>query len=384
MGERLRVGIVGLEPGRSWGAMAHLPALRALSSTFEVVGVANSNLDSTAAAAAACGIPHAFASVRDLVSSQQVDIVAVTVKVPRHREVTTAAIAAGKHVYCEWPLGNGLAEAEALTALAHARGVHGVVGTQARVAPEVLYVRDLVADGFVGEVLSSTISGFAGVWGEAFRNERASAYSLDRKNGTTMLTVTIGHTLAAVRGVLGDIDEVSAILATRRRQARALDTGAVIPMTAPDQVLVGGIMASGAPISVHFRGGPPRSETGFMWEINGTAGDIRLTGANANLQAVQLSVLGGRGDERTMRALETPYDYRAGAPRDATTGNVARMYARMALDLSRGTHTAPNFADGLALHRVIAAIEHAAETGRSVTPESLGFHAYMRRADQRR
>src|SRR5262249_43005181 len=150
--QRFRVGIVGLQPGRSWAARAHVPALRALSESFEIVGVANTSLLSAEKAAAATGLPRAFAHVGALVAAPDVDIVAVTVKVPHHLAIVQAAIEAGKHVYCEWPLGNGLAEAETLASLARSKGVLGVVGTQARVAPEIQHLRQLIADGFVGEV----------------------------------------------------------------------------------------------------------------------------------------------------------------------------------------------------------------------------------------
>ena len=104
---------------------------------FEIVGVANSSLESSRRAADAAGVSRAFASVAELVTSPDIDVVTVTVRVSRHRELVRAALEAGKAVYCEWPLGNGLAEAEELAALAAARGVLGVVGTQARFAPMV-------------------------------------------------------------------------------------------------------------------------------------------------------------------------------------------------------------------------------------------------------
>src|SRR6266540_2813240 len=107
-GQRFKVGIVGLQPGRSWAARAHIPALRALPESYEIVGVANTSLTSAEKAAAATGVPRAFADVAELIMAPEVDIVAVTVKVPHHLELVTEAIAAGKHVYCEWPLGNGL------------------------------------------------------------------------------------------------------------------------------------------------------------------------------------------------------------------------------------------------------------------------------------
>jgi predicted dehydrogenase len=86
------------------------------------------------------------------------------VKVPYHRELVSEALNAGKNVYCEWPLGNGLTEATELARLANDRKLPGVVGTQAIASPEVEYVRKIVADGYVGEVLSATYIGAGLIW----------------------------------------------------------------------------------------------------------------------------------------------------------------------------------------------------------------------------
>src|ERR1700720_1390155 len=86
-GQRLKVGIVGLQPGRSWAARAHLPALRALPGSYEIAGVANTSLASAERAAAASGLTRAFADVNALVTAPEVDIVTVAVKVPHHLEI---------------------------------------------------------------------------------------------------------------------------------------------------------------------------------------------------------------------------------------------------------------------------------------------------------
>ncbi len=362
-GQRFRVGIVGLKPDRGWAVRAHVPALRALSETFEIVGVANTSRASAEEAAAASGIPRAFADAAELVAAPEVDIVSVTMKVPHHLEVVKAAIGAGKHVYCEWPLGNGLAEAEEMAALVRAKGVLGVVGTQAPLAPEIAYLKHLIADGFVGEVLSTTLVARGGALqgGGTIPDKKTYAYLLDRANGATLLTIPVGHTLAALRDVFGEVAEISAVLATRRPTALAADTGEMLPVTAPDQVLVSFVLAGGAPVSIHYRGGTARDGDGLLWEINGTEGDIRISGPSGHTQMVRLSLEGARGEERAFRPLEVPAAYRSGWPEEVEPGNVARLYARMARDLREGTRTAPSFEDGVALHRIIAAIEKAAE-----------------------
>jgi predicted dehydrogenase len=255
-----------------------------------------------------------------------------------------------------------------MAALARDNHVHGVVGTQARVAPEIEYLRYLIADGFIGDVLSTTLVGRGGPLqgGGSIPNKKAWAYLLDRSNGATLLTIPLGHTLAALRDVFGELAEVSAVLAVRRPTALAIDTGEALPVTAPDQVLVSATFASGVPISVHYRGGAARDGNGLFWEIHGTDGDIRISGASGHAQMVQLSFEAARGDEKAFRPIEVPASYRVGWPDDVEPGNVARIYAKFARDLREGTRSAPSFDDAVAVHRIIAAIETAAETGRRV------------------
>jgi predicted dehydrogenase len=128
-------------------------------------------------------------------------------------------------------------------------------------------------------------------------------------------------------------------------------------------VLVSGVLASGAPVSIHYRGGTARDGDGLFWEINGTEGDIRISGPSGQTQMVELSLKGARGEEKAFRPLEVPASYRSGWPQDVEPGNVARLYARMARDLRDGTRTAPSFEDAVAVHRIIVAIEKAAESG---------------------
>jgi predicted dehydrogenase len=219
MDEPLRVGIIGLGAERGWATAAHIPALHALSGDFELAGVANTSLASARAAAAAFGLPRAFESTAELVASP--DVVVVTVKVPYHRELVSEALNAGKSVYCEWPLGNGLAEAVELARLANDRKLPGVVGTQAIASPEVEYVRKIVADGYVGEVLSATYIGAGLIWGNDV--PRGDVYAMDSKNGATLLSVIGGHAISAVQSVLGRIEEVGAVLSQRRKTVRVIE-----------------------------------------------------------------------------------------------------------------------------------------------------------------
>src|SRR2546425_11716473 len=151
----LGVGIIGVNPAWGWAATAHIPALRALPN-YEIRALGATSAEAARAAGEAFGVAAVFSDHEQLVAQPDVDLVAVTVKVPHHRELVSAAVAAGKAVYCEWPLGRDPDDARAIAALAAEQGVRTVVGLQARQAPAIEFVRELLSDGYVGEGLSTT------------------------------------------------------------------------------------------------------------------------------------------------------------------------------------------------------------------------------------
>ncbi|PXK37529.1 Gfo/Idh/MocA family protein [Pectobacterium versatile] len=358
---KIRVGIVGLQPGRSWASLAHIPALQHLSDDFEIVGVANSSLKSSRAAATACGIPIAFDGVSQMAASPDIDLIVVTVKVPGHYSVLNEVLSAGKHVYCEWPLGKNLEEAQTLAALAREKKVLAVIGTQARVSPAVRELARLVKNGYVGKLRSVSVSGWGRIWGDVIESLATDEYLLKRENGATMLTIPFAHTLAVFQDVLGDIASLSSILETRIPQVYAPETGEYISMDAADQIVVTGLMNSGAPFSIHFQGGEPRGTEGFVWDIHGSEGDLRVTGENGMTQIMPLTLTGARGEEKRLRPMPIPDDRTE--PAELVSGNVARIYKRLAADLRNGTRTAPDFDDAVRLHMLLDTIIRASISG---------------------
>jgi predicted dehydrogenase len=359
MTKRIRVGIIGANPDRGWAAQAHIPALRSLPDDFEITALSTSRRESADAARRRFGVPLAFDNHRDLVNSPDVDVVAVTVKVPRHLELASAALNAGKAVYCEWPLGNGLKEAESLAALAKQKGVLAVAGLQARFAPAVAYVRDLIAQGYVGEVLSTTLIGSGMGWGPTV--EPYNVYMNDKKNGATMLAIAVGHAADALCYCLGEVRELSATMTVRRKSFTIAKTGESKPMTAEDQVAVTGLLEGGAAFSIHYRGGASRG-TNLLWEINGTEGDLQLTAAGGQAQIFELTLRGGNGAQSSLEVMPAPQQYRW-SPLQGPALNVAQAYARFAHDYHEGTHLCATFDDAVTRHRLLDAIDKAAETG---------------------
>ena len=364
MTKRIRVGIIGAHPDRGWAAQAHIPALKSLPDDFEITAVSTSRRESANAASRRFGVPLAFDNTQGLVNSADVDVVAITVKVPHHFELATAALTAGKAVYCEWPLGNGLREAEKLAAVAKKKGVLAVAGLQARAAPSVLYVRDLVRQGYVGEVLSTTLIGSGMGWGPTV--EPYNAYLNDRKNGATLLSIALGHAADALCYCLGEVRELSATMTMRRKSFTIAGTEESRPMNADDQVGVTGLLEGGAAFSVHYRGGRSRG-TNLLWEINGTEGDLQVTGDGGQTQIFDLTVRGGNGAQSSLEVLAVPPQYRF-SPLQGPGTNVAQAYAHFARDYREGTHLCPTFDDAVTRHRMLDAIEKAAASGERQAP----------------
>jgi predicted dehydrogenase len=152
----IRVGLVGASARGGWAKDSHIRALKALSD-FELAAVATRNAESAREAAQAFGAKASFGDYRDLVVSDSIDLVVVSIKVPDHLAVVEAALAAGKHVLSEWALGRNTEEADRMAQAARIAGVRTAIGLQGRASPAVRRAAELVRDGAIGRPLSASI-----------------------------------------------------------------------------------------------------------------------------------------------------------------------------------------------------------------------------------
>jgi predicted dehydrogenase len=374
----LGVGIIGVSPDRGWATTAHIPALRALPN-YEIRALSARSAESARALGEVSGVSAVFSDHEQMVTQPDIDLVAVTVKVPHHRELVAAALAAGKAVYCEWPLGRDIDDARAMAALAAEQGVHTVVGLQGRQAPSIEFAQDLLDDGYVGEVLSTTMVGLSGPGDVVVQ---PNAYMLDKTNGANALTIAVGHSLDILNYVLGEFADLSALSDLRRPLITIEETGEKIEKTAADQIALIGTLTSGVIASVHIREAVAGG-IGFLWEINGTDGTLRIT-ADAPFPGIfPLTIAGARGQDDPAE-LAVPAALTEKWPEltslNATPAyNVGRAYAAFAADTDNGTHTVPDFADAVRRHEVIDAIERSAASG-----ERVSLRALLARPPQRR
>lgn len=361
MPERIGVGIIGANVNYGWGTRAHLPALQALPE-FDLVAVATTQMATARETADAYGIPHAFDSAAALAAHPEVDFVVVCVRVPGHYALVTTAIEAGKHVFCEWPLGANTAEAVQLRDLAVARGVRHMVGLQARGAPAFIRLRDLVASGYVGEVLSADM--YSALPGAGPRRE-SFAWAVDGAKGASTLSIAAGHSLDALAFCLGEFADVSAVVSTRVPHVALEGTDQMLDVTAPDHLLLSGALEGGALVSAAIKS-VPAVGTGFRFEVQGSEGTLRVT-STGGAQMGDLRLEGAKRGERTLQELPLGVTDRwvpetlSGPPL-----NVAQLFRRLGNAINGGGPVEPDFDHAVRRHRFLDALERASASGERV------------------
>jgi predicted dehydrogenase len=364
MEDKIRLGLIGASVTGTWSARSHLPAVQA-SADVELTAVCTTRADSAEAARQAWGARLAFDDYHKMIASPEIDAVAIVVRVPSHYAPTKAALEAGKHVYCEWPLGRTTAEAVELSELAKANGLVTAVGLQARVNPALMHMKEQLEAGFVGEVMAVHVS----LMREGVLSRPSHRiWQRDADLGANTLTIANGHTVDAMRLVTGDFSRLSAVVATQAKQW--LDTGTQrwLDVTSPDNVIISGRLANGAVASVHI-GAIPFAGSGYRMEIYGRDGTLVATGEDSP-QLSEVFLHGAKGDD-TLAPMPVPERLSFAAPGTPSGEalNVGQMYTLFARAIRGGLSHQPTFETAVDLHRLVDAIRQASDDGREVVFE---------------
>src|SRR5438445_10401751 len=214
MADTIRTGIVGAtvtQGGSGWGANAHVPALHLLPD-YTLQAVCTAHEDTAQASKAKFDAVYAFHDINAMVHHPEIDLVTVCVRVPGHKELVMAGLRANKAVFCEWPLGATLAEAQEMAACAKARGLKTIVGLQARSDPTLMYARDLIHEGYIGAVLTANLRVISQ---QALERGAGRIWQGNRTNGANTLTIDARHAIHGLCYVLGELDALAARAPTR-------------------------------------------------------------------------------------------------------------------------------------------------------------------------
>ncbi len=363
MADPIRLGIIGANVN-GWAGRAHMPALAAGVPGVELVAVCTTRQESADEAAKQFGVPLAFSDRAEMLAHPDIDVVAVVVKLPAHHELTMDVIAAGKHVYTEWPLGTTTAQAEEMTAAAANRGLRTCVGLQARHSAEYRHLRHLIEGGYVGDVLSCSMMQVSG--GATGERAPGRLWQRDASAAANTLSIAFGHAIDGLTSVVGPIDSVATIVGTQVKEWTEAGTSKRYPATAPDDILVSGRLRSGATMSVHVASAGGVG-TGYRLDVHGTDGTLVLEATGSPHSSAPARVLGAQRGAKELAEIDVPQD--DWAPAGGLKGgpiNIGKLWKSFAESFADGGGTfAPSFESAVEHHKLIDAVRQASETGQT-------------------
>lgn len=355
----IRVGIVG---AGNWATYAHVPALQLLPN-YRITAVATRHQESAKKYAQHHRIPYAFGNYEEMVQHPEVDLVAVLTIAPQHEAVVRSAIAAGKGVFCEWPLTTTTAQSLELLNLAESAGVRHLIGLQRRLAPSFRYLHDLLFNGYVGKIRSVRLN----VSEPDYYSSRSQSvrFTIPSENFTHVAVTFGGHFMDALFAAVGQPREFSAQLINQFKQVTIMETGEILSTDAPNEFLLNGLLDEDIALSIHVEGGK-RSGYGMDLTITGTDGDLKVSNAAGFHNQSDNKIEGAQGKSKALIELPTPSQYQwvTSAKLPSSVLEIANVYAAPVLDVEDGGRRTPTFADAVRLHRLLDTITEASISGR--------------------
>jgi predicted dehydrogenase len=249
-----------------------------------------------------------------------------------------------------------------LAALARKMKAHTMVGLQRRASPAYLRLRELISEGYVGQVLSVNMTHM----GSGVLTRTADrTWQRDVTLGANTLTITFGHSIDALCMVVGEITEVAAVVSTQVPRWFESDTKKYVDVTSPDNIMMTGRLEGGAVVSANL-GVHPYHGTGYRLEIYGTEGTLAMIGGGEAGQEVKRKIMGGRKDDKALQELPVP-DRLKWVPKEVQdlgpSYDVGQMWVKFAEAIRTNARIEPDFDFAVRRHKLLDAIVRASETG---------------------
>ena len=352
----IRTAVVGSTP-RGFGDRAHLPALIA-SNDFELLAVCTTNPTSAQEAAERWNAPRWYAGVESLVADSDIELVTIAVRPRFHREIAEQALAAGKAVYCEWPLGFNTDDAHLMQTAAKESSLPTAVSLQGRFAPVLQHMRTLVNDGTIGEPLTFNCS----LQLSGFDVDSDRAWLTKETEASGALFVATAHVTDAIAYVLGDFQKIIGINRTLAPDGIFSDTAVPFQWDTSDTVMYIAELVSGINgiTSVNNISTP---ESGYSFQIIGSDAQL-IAKAPSYYQFSPLTLYIGSKDQGFEEVKCPPGSAHLPTltPVDPAT-NIAYALIDFANCIRMGKRFRPDFEDALRLHRIVDGIVRSGESG---------------------
>lgn len=377
MTKTLKIGLIG----SGFMGQAHADAFRRAAMLYpdlparpELYMLADATDALAAKAAARFGFAHSTGDWRKLVSAPQVDVVDITSPNALHHEMALAAIAAGKHVYCEKPLSVTVDEAEEMEEAARKAGVKTMVAFNNIKTPAAMLAKQLIDAGEIGEPMR-----FRGWFDQGFFNDPDLPFSwrcTRREAGTGALGDLGSHVISVAQYLMGPAAETIAqaqtYFPTRPEPQEAGGYSARAGAGAPrreveneDQIQTMIRFASGAGGTIEASRVSVGKVFGVYWEVSGTKGTILMDGERFNELKISRfdDPKPDRGFKTLLAGSQVP-QFSAFFPFDFAGGglgyfDVKVIEVRDLIDGICGQTCYPDFAFGLENQRIVDAMDRS-------------------------
>ena len=365
--------------GSGFMGKCHALAFAAVGAVFPHVQrprlemLADVSPEAAEAAARQFGFARATGDWRALVEDPGVDIVSITTPNSLHHEMALAAIAAGKHVYCEKPLGVTLGQAEEMAAAATRAGVRTLVGYNYLKNPAALHAKALIERGAIGRVIH-----FRGIFDEDYMADPAMPgtwRSLRSEAGLGVLGDMGCHLVAAALDLAGPIESVLAetriVYSRHAQEARGAGEAGAEPVENEDYATALVRFDSGCDGSLAMSRSAWGRKNRLAWEVHGEAGMLAFDQERLNeLQLYEAHAAGAEAGFKTILTgpAHPPYGAFVKAPghglgfNDQKVVEVEHLLTGIAED--KPIH--PDFDTALDIERIIYAIDESGRSGARV------------------
>ncbi|MEV8592839.1 Gfo/Idh/MocA family oxidoreductase [Streptomyces sp. NPDC052012] len=383
----LRVGMVGY----AFMGAAHSQGWRTAGRVFdlplspELAVICGRNADAVHAAADRHGWAATETDWRALVERDDVDLVDICTPGDSHAEIALAALAAGKHVLCEKPLANTVAEAEAMARAAEeaaARGRLAMVGFNYRRVPATALARRMVAEGRIGTLRHVRVTylqdwlvdpQFPLTW--RLRREQAGSGSLGDLGAhiIDLAQYVAGEHIAGVSALTETFVKERPLPTAPSSGLAAVSAAGTGPVTVDDAAVFTARFTSGALASFEATRYATGRKNALRLELNGERGSLAFDLERLNeLSYHDGTEPGTHAGFRRILVTEPDHPYlEAWWPPGHGLG-YEHTFVHQARDLvhavAEGRAPEPSFADGLQVQRVLAAVEESAEKNSVYTP----------------
>jgi len=351
---------------------AHSIALHSVAATFgpeygvTCAALADVSGERARQAAASLDFERSCGDWRELVSDPQIDVVDICTPNHLHAEMALAALAAGKHVYCEKPLALDLKESIAVAEAARSAGVVNAIGFNYICNPMVQAARDLIQAGELGE-----ITGFSGNYVEDYMCDPHAPFTWRcerRLAGSGALADLGSHLINMAHVLLGPIARTTGVIRTVHKQRTETATGKLRNVENEDVAHALFEFVSGVPGTMDISRVATGYKCGLKVQVLGTRGSIVFDQERMNeLRLYRVDDPAGRRGFRTILAGPEHPDYAAFCPAPGHGLGINDLKVIEVRNLLRairtGGNASPDFAEGLRVQQVMSAIELAAASG---------------------